>query len=318
MNRKQRRPGTDVPDSHQEARRNFLKTVAGAGAAFAGLAVAGCSLKDPEALAAEVLERDPAATPDFLPPAVEGEVEDVLIRMQRELRLALQKPKSERRWVMVIDVRKCTGCHACTISCVSENRLPPGVVYRPVIEEELGEYPNVSWRFTPRPCMQCDEPPCVPVCPVKATWKSEDGIVDIDYTKCIGCRYCLVACPYHARTADFGDNWTDGTPGGGKTPYETTPSFEYGREWRRGKHRILGLIAIDRSPSGNARKCHFCRHRIEEQGLLPQCVSSCIGRATFFGDAGDSDSLVAELITRPNAMRLKEELAIKPRVYYLF
>jgi molybdopterin-containing oxidoreductase family iron-sulfur binding subunit len=190
---------------------------------------------------------------------------------------------------------------------VVENKLPPGVVYRPVIEEEIGEYPNVSWRFVPRPCMQCDNPPCVPVCPVGATWKSSDGIVDIDYNTCIGCRYCLTACPYQARTSDFGDNWTDGTPGEGKMPYETLPSYEYGTKWVREEGK---------SPIGNAHKCHFCRHRIAK-GLLPQCVSSCIGRATFFGNANDHESLVAQLIAQPNAMRLKEELGTEPRVYYL-
>jgi len=96
--------------------------------------------------------------------------EDVLLRMQEDLKRALEKPAAERRWVMVIDLRRCIGCHACTIACVAENNLPPGVVYRPVLSEEFGTYPNVTMRFLPRPCMQCDNPPCVPVCPVNATY----------------------------------------------------------------------------------------------------------------------------------------------------
>lgn len=231
--------------------------------------------------------------------------EDVLIRMLRDLKRALAKPEAERRWAMAIDLRKCVGCHACTIACVAENKLPPGVVYRPVIEEEFGEYPNVGRRFVPRPCMQCDKPPCVPVCPVHATWKGKDGIVHIDYDKCIGCRYCLTACPYGARTFDYGENYSDGTPA--KADYEEAPSYEYGVEWKR-EH--------DRSPVGNARKCHFCAHRVN-RGMLPMCVSSCIGRATFFGDANDPQSLVSKLIALPNASRLKEELGTEPRVYYL-
>jgi CheY-like chemotaxis protein len=84
---------------------------------------------------------------------------DVLMRMQEDLQRALQKAPEDRRWGMVIDLRKCVGCHACTIACVAENKLPPGVVYRPVIEQERGTYPHVTRTFIPRPCMQCDDPP---------------------------------------------------------------------------------------------------------------------------------------------------------------
>ncbi|WP_337867394.1 4Fe-4S dicluster domain-containing protein [Meiothermus sp.] len=288
-------PGTDG----LENRRAFLGKFASA--VFAGMVLGGAEVKAEEGKTTLAL---PSRSPDG-PIRPELEYEDVLVRMQRELEAALERPI--QKWVMVIDTRKCVGCHACTIACAVENKLPPGVVYRPVIEEQIGEYPNVSWRFTPRPCMQCDKPPCVPVCPVGATWKSADGIVDIDYNTCIGCRYCLTACPYQARTSDFGDHWTDGTPGQGQMPYEELPMFEYGKEWKRDGHK---------SPVGNARKCHFCRHRLQ-QGLLPQCTTSCIGRATFFGDANDPSSLVSQLIHKPNATRLKEELGTEPRVYYL-
>lgn len=244
------------------------------------------------------------------------ELTDVLVRMQEDLRRALEKPVEERRWVMVIDLRKCVGCSACTISCVAENKLPPGVVYRPVMEEEIGTYPNVTRRFLPRPCMQCDNPPCVPVCPVNATYKDENGIVVINYEQCIGCRYCLSACPYSARTFDFGVTYTAETPiaegmvvgQDGAEHYERVAMFEYSRE--RDRH------SRDESPVGNARKCHFCLHRLNE-GMLPACVTTCIGRATYFGDANDPDSLVSGLIAKPNVIRLKEELGTEPRVYYL-
>ena len=225
--------------------------------------------------------------------------------MQREVQTALRKPIHERRWAMAIDLHRCIGCSACTIACVVENKLPPGVVYRPVIDEEIGEYPHVSRRFLPRPCMQCENPPCVPVCPVKATSKRPDGIVEIDYEACIGCRYCIAACPYGARTADFGEFYTDGTPA--RQAYETQPSHEYGRSWTRDGQR---------SPAGNARKCHFCLHRLEA-GLLPACVTTCIGYATFFGDLSDPESLIHELAGKRNVVRLKEELGTRPRVFYL-
>jgi Fe-S-cluster-containing dehydrogenase component len=242
---------------------------------------------------------------------------DVIVRMNDDLARALQKQPGERRWVMVIDLRKCVGCHACTIACVAENKLPPGVVYRPVIEEEWGIYPNVGRRFVPRPCMQCENPPCVPVCPVGATYTNAEGIVEMNYERCIGCRYCLTACPYSARTSDFGLTYNDGNPIADglimgqnlADQYERLTNFEYGREHDR-------PAGVRQSPIGNARKCHFCQHRILE-GILPACVTTCIGRATYFGDATDPYALVTSLIASPNVMRLKEELGTEPRVYYL-
>ncbi len=249
-----------------------------------------------------------------------GAAEEPLLRMQEDLKRALKKPLDQRRWVMVIDLRKCVGCSACTIGCISENKLPPGVVYRPVIDEEIGTYPNVTRRFLPRPCMQCDNPPCVPVCPVNATYKRPDGIVAINYDDCIGCRYCLVACPYSARTFDAGRQYMDGLPG---TPavvlgttgvghqadkcYECLPAYEYSVAWER---------KDGQSPEGNARKCQFCSHRLNA-GMLPVCTTTCIGRATYFGDANDPDALVSQLIASPNVMRLKEEMGTEPKVYYL-
>jgi Fe-S-cluster-containing dehydrogenase component len=239
---------------------------------------------------------------------------DVLERMRADLLRALEKPVAERRWIMVIDLRKCVGCHACTIACVAENKLPPGVVYRQVVEEEIGTYPNVTRRFMPRPCLHCDDPPCTPVCPVGATYKRADGIVVMDYDRCIGCRYCMNACPYNSRYYDFGFSQYDETPKEGEvvlgesgSVLELLPSFEYGEARTRKQ---------ERSPIGNVRKCHFCIHRIEV-GELPACTTTCIGRATYFGDANDPDSLVSELIASPNVMRLREELGTQPKVYYL-
>ena len=249
----------------------------------------------------------PATARQFPEPTtvpLDGDV-DPLIRMQADLRRAMAKPVEERRWTMVIDTRKCVGCHACTIACIAENKLPPGVVYRPVVQEEFGEYPNVQLRYFPRPCMQCDEPPCVPVCPVNATWKRPDGVVAVDYDRCIGCRYCVVACPYGARTSDFGLDYSDGTPA--PQPYEELPNHEYGKSWDRANHG---------SPVGNARKCQFCLHRLSV-GMLPACIATCVGGALYFGDREDPESVVSGLIHRPNAIRLKEELGTKPKVYYL-
>ncbi|PJF34907.1 MAG: (4Fe-4S)-binding protein [Candidatus Thermofonsia Clade 1 bacterium] len=290
------------------SRRQFLGALAAASAvaAFEQLAA------NPQAVLAHYEEQIVQGT--LSQSSADLKALDVLERMRIELLRALQKQPSERRWVMVIDLRKCIGCHACTIGCVAENKLPPGVVYRPVLEEEYGTYPNVARRFIPRPCMQCENPPCVPVCPVNATFTNAEGIVEMDYERCIGCRYCLTACPYSARVSDFGFTYTEEIPviqgllgTQAADDYERAPNFEYGKLYaREGRN----------SPVGNARKCHFCQHRILE-GVLPACVTTCIGRATFFGDANDPESLVAELIARPNVLRLREELGTEPRVYYL-
>jgi Fe-S-cluster-containing dehydrogenase component len=279
-------------------RRRFVETVAGA---FGAIAATGLTTLEAEAEVPAYqaqLSEHPAAYADG----------NYLERMRADLHRALQKPVEERRWGMVIDLEKCIGCRACTVACVAENDLPPGVLYRPVITEEVGSFPNVRLRFIPRPCMQCDNPPCVPPCPVGATFQRPDGVVAIDYEQCIGCRYCISACPYGARTFDFGEFHSDGTP---YVPeYERRPNYEYGEERARTpEHR-------QRSPMGNARKCHFCVHRLEV-GLLPACVTTCLGGATYFGDLTDETSLASELIADERVMRLKEELGTNPKVFYL-
>lgn len=289
-------------DTLLASRRDVLGWL-GVGAVVAAVPVARAVGTDIATAGAAETDQSPSPVLTPLPASQKGE--SAVMRMQRELRQAIKKPRSERRWVMVIDTRKCIGCHACTVGCIAENHLPPGVVYRPVIDEEIGIYPNATRRFLPRPCMHCDNPPCVPVCPVGATWKRDDGIVTIDYNKCIGCRYCITACPYSARTFDFGENYSDGTPE--LQPYEKESSPEYNRSWNR---------AHEGSPVGNARKCHFCIHRLDA-GQLPACVTTCIGHATYFGDANDKSSLVSELARANNAVRLKEGLGTKPKVYYL-
>jgi molybdopterin-containing oxidoreductase family iron-sulfur binding subunit len=231
--------------------------------------------------------------------------------MQEDLVRALQKPAESRRWAMLLDLRKCVGCHACTVACVSENKLPPGLRYRPVFEYEQGKEMKVSRTWLPRPCMQCDKPPCVTACPVKgdATWKETKGvgagIVPVNYNQCIGCGQCIPACPYQARTLDDGGFHTAGTPELQK--YEMLPSFEYGKAWpRTGKN----------TPVGNARKCHFCVHRLAS-GQLPQCVTTCIGRVNYFGDENDPASLIAEVKKANKLQILKKGKGTAPRVYYI-
>lgn len=210
------------------------------------------------------------------------------------------------RWAMLIDLRRCTGCHACTVGCMVEQKSPPGIKYRPVYEEEVGTFPHVKRRFTPRPCNQCDNPPCVEACPNRgegrATWKSSKGesagIVMINYEACIGCGRCVLACPYKARALDGGAYYTEGTPK--IEEYEKSPTWEYSRSWPREKHHF---------PVGNARKCHFCLHRLRK-GMVPMCVSTCPCRANFFGDPEDRESLIYEMM-KTNPVKVLEAVAPK-------
>lgn len=235
---------------------------------------------------------------------------DILVTMQEDLERALKKPADKRKWAMLIDTRKCVGCHACTIGCISENKLPPKMAYRPVYEYERGSYPKPIRTFLPRPCMQCDKPPCVSACPAKgeATFKETKGvgagIVKIDYSKCIGCGKCVPACPYNARTIDQGAFHTADQV---LQKYETMPSFEYGKKISRAPHH---------SPIGNARKCHFCMHRLAA-GQLPMCITTCIGRAGYFGDESDPQSLISQVKKKAVVQILKEKKGTAPRVYYI-
>ena len=222
----------------------------------------------------------------------------------------------EHMYAMVVDERACLNCKACMVACKAENAVPTGQSRNWVREDEKGVFPVVSVQMEPGQCMQCENPPCTPVGPVNATYKTDEGIIVIDYEQCIGCRYCIVACPYSSRTFDTGQTYTQDSVnlvgavvGTGKADdYERAANYEYGVAHGRTGH--------DDSPIGNVRKCHFCAHRLAV-GMLPECVTTCIGRATYFGDSNDPDSIVAKLIVSPNVMRLKEDLGTKPRVFYL-
>lgn len=230
--------------------------------------------------------------------------EDPRDRQRRDLARALKKPIQDRTWGLYVDPEVCTGCRACMVACRAENNTPPGVSYLVVLEEVSGAFPHTRRRFLPKPCQHCAQPTCVLVCPVSATWRTPDGIVVMDYMKCIGCRYCMTACPYASRSFDMGDAWSEGLPA--EASYERRPSPDNSRAWKR---------APLTSPIGNVRKCHLCSHRIR-QGLLPSCVDVCPTGAIVFGDLRDPDSLVSVSKARNTTHRLKEDLGNDPMVWY--
>lgn len=226
----------------------------------------------------------------------------ILEQMREDVLRALKKPLEQRRWAMVVDIRKCVGCHACTVACKAENLTPPGVDYRIVKEAEDGEYPNVQYYFMPTLCMQCDQPPCVKACKDGSVTKGKDGVVRINYTKNTGDPGVVKACPYGAMSLDDGRYYSDGTPK--REPYEEADTFEYGVKSGR-KEKI-----------GKNRKCHYCMHRVEA-GMLPACVSTCIGAANYFGDLNDPDSVVAKMAKEKSIYLFGADLKTGPTTRYM-
>jgi len=194
---------------------------------------------------------------------------------------------------MVIDLKRCIGCDACSMACKSSNATSRGILWSRVLKYETGKYPDSQLNFLPVTCMHCEEPECVKACPTGATTIGEDGIVSIDESKCVGCRYCMMACPYAVRYF-----YEDLKPyyEGFVTPYEKVKEY---------KHKL-----------GTVEKCDFCQERVKD-GLEPACVVACPVVARFFGDLDDPDSEVSQLIKERKNFVLNPELGTKPKVFYL-
>lgn len=198
------------------------------------------------------------------------------------------------RYGMVIDLKRCIGCYSCQIACKAENGTRPGTLWARVIKREFGNFPNVHRLSLPLLCMHCRRAPCVEVCPTGATQKRPDGIVTIDPEKCVGCRYCMMVCPYGSRYYQ-NDGWSY-FPEADLVPYEEA--------------------AYRQHPTSIVEKCDFCLDRVEK-GLDPACVTNCPAKARTFGDLHDRESEVSRLIDERGAFRLREELGNCPSVFYL-
>ncbi|HEY6057543.1 MAG TPA: 4Fe-4S dicluster domain-containing protein [Candidatus Limnocylindrales bacterium] len=213
------------------------------------------------------------------------------------------------RWGFVVDARACIGCGQCVVACKQENGVPldgehtrtwverrsiaaDGTVFVESPEAGVNGFPPESGalateapaiettQFVARLCMQCENSPCTAVCPVGATYRTSDGVILVDEQRCIGCGYCVVACPYGARYL---------VPSGTRTP--------------------TGV-------SGVADKCTFCYHRIT-RGRQPACVEICPVDARLFGDLNDPDSDVSRVLREKPTRVMKPELGTKPRVHYV-
>lgn len=212
------------------------------------------------------------------------------------------------RWGMVVDLRKCVGCQACTIVCKQANEVLPDR-WRRVVDCGVSDAPERQRSFLHVFCQHCAEPPCLEVCPTGATYRRPDGIVAVDYALCVGCGYCILACPYDARSMsqrrDNAFRWGLGHV-----------SEELGSGLPEPEH-----VAV-------CTKCHFCMGRVDaglDRGLMPgvdadatpACVVACSSGALSFGDLEDVDSDVSRLLRENRAQRLLEELETDAAVYYV-
>ena len=204
-----------------------------------------------------------------------------------------------KKFVMVIDLSRCKSVKACQSACNHAHELNPGDNWIKVYAMQDAEHTAPYWE--PSTCMHCDEPPCVKVCPVDATFKREDGIVLIDSDRCIGCRFCMAACPYSTRVFNWGEPEIPKEVAA--KPYSCETSIP--------------------QKKGTVGKCDFCAD-MTRKGELPHCVSACPNGVFFFGDMvedtvtnGAETFRFSDLIRDKAGYRLMEDLGTKPSVYYL-
>jgi len=210
-----------------------------------------------------------------------------------------------------LDIQRCIGCRRCVYACVEENNQSrdPQIQYIRVLrfrdgnmdfeESELyydpDRVPQEGYYYLPVQCQHCENAPCTKVCPVQATWKEPDGIVVVDYNWCIGCRYCMAACPYMGRWF----NWTD--------PVIPKDKINTKTHYLGNRPRMRNVV----------EKCTFCIQRVPK-GKYPACVEACPVGARKFGNLLDPDSEISWLIRNKRVFRLKEDLNTQPKFYYFF
>jgi len=281
---------------NQDERRDFIKTgLAGLGALALAGSLDSCNdkvetgekvkLLSPEG---EIVEVDSSLIDPYVP--------DYMVSNHQ-----VREGVPGKKFVMVVDLSRCKNAGKCREACSKMHYLPEDQSYLKIFKMQDSDKASPYWM--PTPCFHCDNPPCVKVCPVDATFKLSDGIVGIDNERCIGCRFCMVACPYSARVF----NWSE-------DQFSMTPT-EF--------NNIDPHAACSTHKTGTVEKCDFCPTHAKE-GILPDCVSSCPNGVFYFGDEledtvtnGDETVVLSKLLKDKAAYRYLEEMGTKPRVYYL-
>ena len=288
-----------MENSNIKSRREFIRGCLLAGA---GIALAGCtSKKNP-------FERDaPLSGEKVKLLSVDGEVIEVdkaLLKPAPDMYIPVSNAEERigiegKKFVMVVDLSRCKNLKKCQDACNHMHHIHPGQNWLKIFPMQDAEDTAPYWQ--PTHCMHCDKPPCVKVCPVDATFKRKDGIVLIDNDRCIGCRFCMAACPYSARVFNWGD------PGLPEEIAEQSYCCETSVPQKR----------------GTVGKCDFCPD-MSRHGKLPHCVDACPNGVYFFGDIledsvtnGSETFRFSDLIRDRAGYRLMEELDTKPSVYYL-
>ncbi len=200
---------------------------------------------------------------------------------------------------IAVKLDRCVGCHTCSLACKMSNNVPDGMLWNRVLTEgsdvvdgAQGVYPNLTRTYLPLACQHCENAACQKVCPTGATYKDENGRVEINYDKCIGCRMCMAACPYNARVF----NWNEPSRGG-------NPAYGDKEVPARGK--------------GVMEKCTLCKERIDRGEAEPMCVECCPARARVYGDLDDPESEISKLKATGNVRILLEERGTHPQVFYV-
>ncbi|MBP1731980.1 MAG: Fe-S-cluster-containing hydrogenase subunit [Deltaproteobacteria bacterium] len=292
-------------------RREFIKTLsvaAATGAAFSSLS--SCTKEARE----EFLQKRFVEMTDAEKKGVIARLEEKYRRAYgKQFQISTQGARPKTLWGYGLDLSRCIGCRRCVYACVKENnqsRYDPQLQWIRVIRLKKGslinledsehyynpqEVPEPGFTYQPVQCQHCENPPCVKVCPVKATWKEPDGIVVVDYNWCIGCRYCMAACPYKGRVF----NWADPK----LPPEEANTAVHY--LGNRPRYRNV------------VEKCTFCIQRVRS-GRYPACVEACPTGSRKFGNLLDENSEIRYIIQHKRVFRMKEDLNTEPKFYYFF
>ena len=300
-------------------RRSFLKSAAVGAAGFAGFAAALSPLLD--------LEKGDLSLDDFLQKHYRELDSEELDRILRDLEQRTARdygvepairdlrPVPDSEFVYALNLSRCVGCRRCAHACVKENNQSRTAdddldgSYIRVLEMQNGSInlehsdhyyepdlvPSDGKYYMPVQCHQCRNAPCVKACPVQATWTQDDGITVVDYNWCIGCRYCMAACPYFARRFNFSKPQLE--------PGQINPNQAY--------------LSNRVRPKGVVEKCTFCLQRTRD-GKYPACMEVCPTGARVFGNITDADSEVGQIIREKRIYVLKEEVGTMPRFYYFF